>query len=298
MKNFVEKLNKTMSCDIFYKNSLNYDSDIPSNDENRLIFTDVLPVSTKYSDKVEHRFSKRNNSIVSNTSIDLKTIVFPSIDFLSDLGESSDDDNKSDHVSRRRLTIESLSSLYAISFPNEENAKNSDRITRIGIENLEENLNFEFYNNPLNSILLKEKRYIKGNDISEDEYRTYISNKACCGIPSNGIMRQFSSIEKVDQDFLQPFIDGKVNLKEIFVGGAGYSKWFIFRNNSSDCWIVSMSVDTYVLLCKLRSSPGYETRTRIEFRQTSIKGIISLLWGVPYNKDKIVVDRNLLNCSI
>lgn len=188
------------------------------------------------------------------------------------------DESSHDRVTiRRKLTIDSLSSLCESE------------------SNLEDNLNFEI-ENPLNTISFKCVKYVKSDDISQDEYNSYF-NKKITNVPpcTTTVMRSFSSIQSVDQEFLQPFLDGVTNIKEITVGGAGYSKWFIFRDKNKNLWIVSMSVDSYVCLCGMKCAPGYDDHSRIEFRETSKQALISLLWGVPYNKKRIVVDRELIN---
>lgn len=249
-----------------------------------------------------------NNIIGSTTSIKLKQVIFPNMPFDSSFSlsdgeydsEGSIDSSLSakikESTTTRRLTIESLSKLYPPETTMDDFLQSSISQKRIKtrLENLEDNLNFEFYENPLNAITFKGIKYKKGDDITVDEYNNFLLTESRGEIHRIGIMRQFSSIEHVDQDYLQPFLDGKVNIKEIIVGGSGYSRWFIFRNLGGDCWVVSMSIDSYVLLCGLKSAPEYKKKARIEFRETSIKSIISLLWGVPYTKERIIIDRKAI----
>jgi hypothetical protein len=216
----------------------------------------------------------------SDSSLSIETqIIMPRLEKEDD-DIFFEDDIENDFCMKRKMTVDSLQKLC--------DSSNTSC-------NLEDNLNFEFDNNPFNIISSKCTEYLKGNDVTNEEFDKYFKQISCNSPPRTTLMmRQFSSIQQVDQEFLQSFLDGEVNLKEITVGGAGYSRWFIFRNTNGDLWIVSMSVDSYVCLCGMKCSPGYDNHSRIEFRETSREALINLLWGVPYGGEKIIVDREFL----
>lgn len=188
------------------------------------------------------------------------------------------------------LTIK-RSILREISYSNE--SRQTDAIF-----NLEKNLNLKMSDDLDAKIILDKPRYVKGDDISLEEYLEFFR---CIDSNMNGptnLTRQFSSIKYGPEEDLQSFFNGNENIKELVVGGAGFSRWFLFRDSKKKLWVTSMSLESYIKMIEPSSEYGQQDCGRIEYRETSKEEILKLVCGIEYNKECVVVDRKFLDLFI